>query len=139
MKKCLPYLLPIRSILFLLVFIIGAFVTGKAISDISYWWSIAASLINIFTILILLYVARKSQISYWELINYQKGKTRVREMVGISVGILLIGMAGMYFAGYICYGVIPYAAPMMIAPIPIWLAIIAFFFAINYSFMLVLL
>lgn len=38
--------------------------------------------------------------------------------------ILLIGMIGMYLAGYICYGVIPYAAPMMIAPIPVWLAII---------------
>ena len=30
----------------------------------------------------------------------------------------------MYLAGFLCYGVIPYAAPMMIAPIPLWLAII---------------
>ncbi|MDE6231738.1 MAG: hypothetical protein K2M60_00110 [Lachnospiraceae bacterium] len=30
----------------------------------------------------------------------------------------------MYLAGYICYGIIPYAAPMMIAPIPVWLAVI---------------
>lgn len=27
-------------------------------------------------------------------------------------------------AGYFCYGIIPYAAPMMIAPIPVWLAVI---------------
>lgn len=33
----------------------------------------------------------------------------------------------MYLAGFICYGVIPYAAPMMIAPIPLWLAIINVF------------
>lgn len=33
-------------------------------------------------------------------------------------------VSGMYMAGYICYGVIPNAAPMMIAPIAIWLAII---------------
>ncbi len=26
--------------------------------------------------------------------------------------------------GYLCYGIIPYAAPMMIAPIPVWLAVI---------------
>lgn len=40
----------------------------------------------------------------------------------MSVVILLVGVSGMYLAGYICYGVIPYAAPMMIAPIPLWLA-----------------
>lgn len=33
-------------------------------------------------------------------------------------------------AGYICYGVIPYAAPMMIAPI----IISALFFALQHSF-----
>lgn len=35
--KYLSYLLPIRSILFMIVFVIGELVTGKAISDISYW------------------------------------------------------------------------------------------------------
>lgn len=38
--------------------------------------------------------------------------------------ILLVGMGGMYLAGFVCYGVILYAAPMMIAPIPLWFAII---------------
>lgn len=42
----------------------------------------------------------------------------------MSVIIVLVGMGGMYLAGFICYGVIPYAAPMMIAPIPLWLAVI---------------
>ncbi len=36
-------------------------------------------------------------------------------------------MGGLYLAGYICYGVTPYAAPMMIAPIPLVLAIINIF------------
>ena len=27
-------------------------------------------------------------------------------------------------AGFFCYGIIPYAAPMMIAPIPVWLSVI---------------
>jgi len=44
--------------------------------------------------------------------------------VGLSLLIVAVGMLGMYLAGYICYGVIPYAAPMMIAPIPLWLAIL---------------
>ena len=34
------------------------------------------------------------------------------------------GTLGMYLAGFICYGKFPYAAPMMIAPIPLVLAII---------------
>ena len=62
--------------------------------------------------------------SYLKLINYQKGKTTWKQVVGMSVIIVVIGMVGMYLAGYICYGVIPYAAPMLIAPIPLWLAII---------------
>ena len=41
--------------------------------------------------------------------------------------IVLVGMGGMYLAGFICYGVIPYGAPMLIAPIPLWLAILNVF------------
>lgn len=58
------------------------------------------------------------------LIHYQKGITAWKQIVGMVAIILLVGMAGMYLAGYVCYGVIPYAAPMMIAPIPLWLATI---------------
>lgn len=123
-KTLLPYLLPFRSIIFMLIFIVGAFITNKKISEISNWWSIVASLVNIITILILLFVTKKQKINYWELINYQKGKTTAKQIISIAMLILLIGMIGMYLAGYICYGVIPYAAPMMIAPIPVWLAII---------------
>ncbi len=123
-KTLLPYLLPFRSIIFMLIFIVGAFITNKKISEISNWWSIVASLVNIITILILLFITKKQEINYWELINYQKGKTTAKQIISIAMLILLIGMIGMYLAGYICYGVIPYAAPMMIAPIPVWLAII---------------
>lgn len=123
-KTLLPYLLPFRSIIFMLIFIVGAFITNKKISEISNWWSIVASLVNIITILILLFITKKQEINYWELINYQKGKTTAKQIISIAMLILLIGMIGMYLAGYICYGVIPYAAPMMIAPIPLWLVII---------------
>lgn len=122
--RYLPYLMPIRSILFFLFFIIGAFVTQQEMSNLCNWWSIVASIVNIITILILIFVTQKTGISYWNLIHFQKGRTKVRQIVGVSIGILLIGIIGMYFAGYLCYGVIPYMAPMMVAPIPIWLAII---------------
>ena len=44
----------------------------------------------------------------------------------MSTIVLFVGTAGMYIAGYICYRIIPYSAPMMIAPIPLFLAIINF-------------
>ena len=37
---------------------------------------------------------------------------------------LLLGMGGMYIAGFLCYGELPYLPAMMIQPIPIILAII---------------
>ena len=122
--KRMYYLLPIRCVVFLLTFVIGASVVGKQIEEISNWWSVIASIINVLTIAVLIFTAKKQNSSYWELINYQKGKTTWKQVVGMSVIIVVIGMVGMYLAGYICYGVIPYAAPMLIAPIPLWLAII---------------
>jgi len=123
-NRYLPCLLPFRCIVFLLIFIVGAFVTDNKIDEISNWWSIVASIINIVTILMLVILMKKHGSNYWELVNYQKGNTTVKQIVIMSGGILLIGMAGMFLAGFVCYGVIPYAAPMMIAPIPVWLAII---------------
>lgn len=112
-----------RCVCFILIYVIGAAVTKQRIEDISNWWSIAASIVNIMVIAILFFVTKKNKSSYWELIHYQKGKTRAGQIIGISVLVLVVGMAGMYLAGYICYGIIPYAAPMMIAPIPVWLAV----------------
>ncbi len=115
--------MPLRSLIFILVFITVSAVTGKNFSDISNIWSVAASVINILFILSLVLITRK-QGGYLKLINYVKGKTRPKQVFAMIGIILLVGMAGMYLAGWICYGVIPYAAPMMIAPIPPVLAVI---------------
>ena len=123
-NKSMVYLLPIRCVIFVLIFVIGAIITKQEVEDISNWWSIAASIVNIIVILILHFSTKKNKSSFWELINYQKGKTKAKQIIGISVLVLVIGMMGMYMAGYFCYGIIPYAAPMMIAPIPIWIAVI---------------
>ena len=123
-KKTVFALLPIRCILFTLIFIIGARIVDKSIDDISNWWSIAATAVNIVTIIILVTAARKNNMTYGELINYQKGSTKAKQIVLVSIVIIVTGMAGMNLAGLICYGVIPYAPPMIIAPIPKALAII---------------
>lgn len=123
-NKYLPYLIPFRCIIFILIFVIGSFVVNKNLDEISNWWSIVASIVNIATILILVVIAKTKNMNYWKLINYQKGQTTIKQVVVMSAVILVVGMTGMYLAGYVCYGVIPYAAPMMIAPIPLWLSII---------------
>ena len=122
----LPYLLPIRSVIFLLVFEIGSFITGNELTDISNWWTIVATVVNVFTIAVLVFAAKKNDMTYWELIGYRKGNTKIRQIVVMSIVVLVIGTGGMYLAGYLCYGVLPYSSPMMIAPIPMVLAIINF-------------
>lgn len=122
--RSLTLLLPFRCVLFLLVFTTGRLITGKQLDQISNWWSVTASIVNIITILLLFLAAKRKGLSYRELIHYQRRKTTVKEIILVSLVILMIGMAGMYLAGFLCYGVIPYAAPMMIAPIPLWMAII---------------
>ena len=121
--KNLPLLLPFRCIIFVLIFIIESLITSKNLDEISNSWSIVASVVNIVTILLLVMVTKKNG-GYAKLINYEKGKTKPKEVVLMILLILLVGMGGMYLAGFVCYGVIPYAAPMMIAPIPLWLAIL---------------
>ena len=122
-NKKLILLMPLRSILFILVFLTVSAVTGKDLADISNIWSVAASVMNVLFVLSLVLITRK-QGGYLKLINYEKGKTRPKQVFAMIGIILLVGMAGMYLAGWICYGVIPYAAPMMIAPIPVVLAVI---------------
>ena len=122
----LKYLLPIRIIMFILIFIIGSYLTKKGLSDISNWWSIVATIVNIITIIILIIATKKLKTNYKQLINYEKGKTKIKEIIIITIIVLVSASIGMYLAGFICYGVIPYYAPMMAAPIPVILAIINF-------------
>ncbi len=122
----LPYLLPIRSFIFILIFVLGSLITGKELSAISNWWTIAATIVNIFTIMLLIVVSKKNDMTYWELINYRKGETKAGQVVLISILVIVVGVGGMYLAGFFCYGKFPYAPPMMIAPIMKLLAIINF-------------
>ena len=120
----LKFFLPARCILFLLIFAVGALITGKEFSGISCWWSIVASAVNILTILFLVISAKKGGSSYRGLIAYEKGKTPLKKTILLIIGFIFIGMAGLYGAGYICYGVLPYSPPMILEPIPLILAIL---------------
>lgn len=125
-KKHLPFLLPLRCLIFVLIFLIGSVITNKSLDKLSSIWSIVASIVNIATILLLAFISRKNG-GYKKLITYEKGKTTPKQVTGMIFLILFVGMGGMYLAGFLCYGVIPYAAPMMIAPLPLWLAVLNMF------------
>ena len=123
-SDALPLILPVRSIVFILVFIVCAWITKTDVGQIGHWWSIIAVAVNILTVLLLVYVARKNGKTFGQLINYQKGSTRWTAVVLVSLGILVIGMAGMYLAGFLIYDNLLYAPLVMIAPIAKWIAII---------------
>ena len=67
-RNPLPILLPIRSIVFLLTFVACAWLSGTELSHIGHWWSIIAVVVNILTILLLIYAARKNGQTFWQLI-----------------------------------------------------------------------
>ncbi|MBQ6634224.1 MAG: hypothetical protein IJH80_08595 [Ruminococcus sp.] len=123
-RKLVFILLPIRCVIFLLVFVVGAAAAGRDVSEISSWWSVIDTPVNILTVLLLVFVAKSSGQTYKELINYRRGVTTKKQVILVTLVILLMGMGGMFLAGFLCYGVIPYAAPMIIAPIPKALALI---------------
>ena len=123
-RNLLPILLPIRSIVFLLTFVTCAWIAGANLSHIGHWWSSIAVVINILTVLLLLYAAHRNGLTFWQLINYKKGQTKWKTVLWITLLVLVVGMAGMYLAGFLCYGNMLYAPPVMIAPITKWIAII---------------
>lgn len=123
----LPWLLPMRSVLFLLLFVIGAAVTGKAVDEITNWWTVVVTAVNVITIALLVIAARRSGMTYKELINYKRGVTRVRGVIGMIVIVFLLGMGCMYLTAFILYGtMMPEPAVKMAAPIPAVFAVINF-------------
>ncbi len=92
------FLLPLRCVIFFLIFAAGAALTKQKTEDISNWWSVAASAVNIAVILLLYFIAKKNKSSYAKLINYEKGKTKAGQIIGISALTAGVGMAGMYAA-----------------------------------------
>ena len=123
----LPWLLPVRSVLFLLIFVIGAAVTGKAVDEITNRWTVVVTAVNVITIALLVIAARRSGMTYKELINYKRGVTSVRGVIGMIVIVFLLGMGCMYLTAFLLYGtVMPEPAVKMAAPIPAVLAVINF-------------
>jgi len=126
--KQLSHWLPIRSIAFLLVFIACTGILDKTLSEVGGWWSVISLILNILTILLLVFLAKRNGQSYWQLLNFQKGKTTWKQIVGITLLILVVGMAGTYLAGFLCYRNFLYVPHVLMTPVPKVLAIINLLF-----------
>ncbi len=122
-RKILPFLMPARSLVFIVVFVLISVIARIELQDISNTWSVVASAVNIITVAALIFMT-KNDGGFKKLINYEKGKTTPKQVIGMSVLIICLGMGGMFLAGFLCYGIIPYAPPMIIAPVPAPLAVI---------------
>lgn len=123
-RKTIPFLLPLRCILFLLSFLLISAISGLPYASISKWWTAVAIVCNIITIAVLYLYSYKKGLNYRQLLGYEKGKTKVKSAVLIIFITLVVGMCGLYLAGLICYGAFPYLDKTMVEPIPLWLAII---------------
>ena len=121
------FILSLRCLLFIAAFSFCSIITQKDLTEITHWWTILASVINIVTIIVLWIICKRKHITYPEMIHYQKSPKSICRGFLFIVTMLLTGMGGMYLAGWLCYGAFPYLAPMMIAPIPPCLAILNIF------------
>ena len=119
----LKSLLPFRSIVFVLIFLLGSVITGKKMREIAPCWSIAISLVNIVTILLIVFAAKKAGTNYKELMHLEKRERSIKKTILISLGFAIIGMWGMYLAGFVCYGsFMPEVSLEISAPIAVPLA-----------------
>ena len=121
------FLLPVRSVMFILSCFLVSIILQKGFPEINNLWSIIVSLCNIITIIILLYICKRERINYFDMIKYKKGNTKITTVIFVSILTLCIGFSEMYFAGFICYDKFPYMPVMMLEPIPIVLSIINIF------------
>ncbi len=121
------FILPMRCLLFIAVFSFCSIITHRKLTEITHWWTTLASVINIVTIIVLWSICKRGNTTYREMIHYEKRQKIVFKGFLFIFIMLLMGVGGMYIAGGLCYGKFPYLAPMMIAPIPPYLAILNIF------------
>lgn len=121
-KKNQWYLLPLRTILFIFIFLIISFFVKKDAKEISKYWTLVVIVCNFITIFALYKFCKKNNITYLKLIDYKKSK--IKNIIIIGLLITLIGIIGSYLSGFIFYKTIPYTPDIMIQPLPLIIVII---------------
>lgn len=119
--------LSMRCLLFIAAFSFCSIITQRNLTGITHWWTVIASGINIVTIVVLWVICKRNNTTYREMIHYEKKQKSILKGFLFIAIMLLLGIGGMYLAGGLCYGEFPYFAPMMIAPIHPYLAVLNIF------------
>lgn len=118
------YITSLRVILFILAgLLLFAWPSFKAknLSDVSIWWPLYSIVVNIITIGILVYLAKKEGKNYWSLLNLNFDKKQNQKDILIAVPIMLVlGIGGLLSISYLVYGYMPLTNTH---PLPIWAAI----------------
>lgn len=126
-NKKIWFFLPMRCLLFVVAFSFCSIITKRNLTELTHWWTILASVINLVTIVVLWIICKCGNTTFREMIHYEKKQRNIFKGFLFIVIMLLLGIGGMYLAGVFCYGEFPYLAPMMIAPIAPYLAILNIF------------
>lgn len=66
------FVLPIRCLLFITVFSFCSIITKRNLTEITHWWTILASVINIVTIVVLWIICKHDNTTFCEMIHYEK-------------------------------------------------------------------
>ncbi len=123
-SKNIPFLLPVRCVLFLTVFCLISLIFRSPYTAIGKWWTAVAIVCNMITLAILSLFCRRNGLTYQQLLNFKAGKTKITTVIILVFITVVLGMCGLYLAGFVCYGAFPYLDKTMIEPIPLWLAIV---------------
>lgn len=117
-------LMSLRILLFILIGLTLMLVTKESLTELNQWWTIIISIANIITIIVLISLANKENITYSRLINWKRNTINFKILLLLVFTIFFIGIFGMFLAGFLIYFEFPYLATIMIKPIPFWLAVI---------------
>lgn len=125
MKKSL-YLLPIRSILFILFFMFISVFFKIDINQTSKWWTLGLNIINVLTISIIWQNCKKNKVRFIDIFKSNK-KESIKEILLVALVIAILALVGMNITAFLIYHEIPYTPQCIFQSIPLWLAVINLF------------
>ncbi len=115
-------ILPLRSILFIMIFLIASLVTKLKVQEISKYWTVIVVCCNFITITALLYYCNKRKTTYLELIDFKKPKIKNVLLIGIIIAV--IDALGAYIFDLIFGNVANQSTELMMQALPIWIVIL---------------
>ena len=115
-------LLPLRSIIFMMIFLITALLTKKSVEEISIYWTIIVVICNLLTIGVLLLLCKKEKITYLELIGFKKSKVKTILLIGVVIAI--IDAIGAFLFELVFHDVATSSSEILMHSLPIWLVVV---------------